>query len=181
MAAQLVAEDRLSDDEIAARASVVRRQLERWKLVPQFKARVQEHVAEFRAKAGGGLADRYNQVAHIKARLAEIDGIIEARGKTTEPVPPGSTPTQRGLQVHTVKSIGSGDKQQVVHEFAIDTEVIAEERALLQHLAILMGFWKQQVEHSGKIATETSDEAKLLAELFSPEEIERAIERAKAK
>jgi len=162
LAAQLVAEDRLTNVEIGARCGVVDRQLERWKEIPEFRARVAEHLATYRAKiTADGLADRINQIAFIKSRLADIHGIVESRGllavASGDWNAPGASTTQRGLQAHTVKSIGSGAKQQTVHEFALDTALIAEERALLQHLSILMGDWKQKVQLSGDVEVSVVD------------------------
>ena len=49
-AAQLVADDNLTDDEICAKVGVSNRQLDRWKAIPEFKARGHEHVAAWKAR-----------------------------------------------------------------------------------------------------------------------------------
>ncbi len=164
-AAQLVADGQLTNDEIAARCDIARDTLQDWKRTAEFSARVQEHIASFRAKiTADGLADRINQIAFIKARLAAIRGIYRARGELNESAP-GDTPIQKGLQVKTLKSlrvtvksrkkkISDSEILKLVEEYAIDTATCSEERALLQHLSILMGDWKQktQVELTGELS-----------------------------
>ncbi len=158
-AAQLVAEDRLTDIQIAAKVGIAERSLERWKLVPEFRARVQEHVAKFRERiTSEGLAQKENRVAFIRSRLAALRGIVRSRGKLPDhQTAPGETITQKGLQTREVKSLrvtvpstdpelGDREALELIEEYAIDTATLSEERALLQHLATEMGQWKKQVE-----------------------------------
>jgi hypothetical protein len=58
-----------------------------------------------------------------------------AADKTYADVPGYST----GLMAHTYKSVGSGDNQQLVDEFKVDTAVIAERRNLAMAAMQLLG------------------------------------------
>ena len=61
--------------------------------------------------------------------------IQRAADKTYADVPGYST----GLMVHTYKSVGSGDNQQLVDEFKVDTAPIAERRNLAMAAMQLLG------------------------------------------
>ncbi len=161
-AAQLVADDRLTDVRIAAKAGVSERSLERWKLVPEFAARIQEHVTKFRERiTNEGLAQKENRVALIRSRLDDLNGIINSRGKLPEhQTAPGKTVTQKGLQTRELKSVrvtipstdpelGDREMLELFEQYAIDTATLSEERALLVHLATEMGDWKHKMEHAG--------------------------------
>jgi hypothetical protein len=146
LAALLVADDHLSNTEIGLRCGVTDRQVERWKEHSEFQARVEQHVDLYRSKIQAeGLALKEKRLELVKSRLAAIRGIVRARGRMLQGAP-GNTDVQRGLQVLNKKAIGSGLLTQFVDEYAVDTGLLAEERALLQYLAIEMGDWKTKVQ-----------------------------------
>lgn len=177
-AAELVADGHLTNDEIAAECDVEARTIQYWKRAPEFRERVHEHLAVWRAKLSQeGLALKSNRIAMLMGRAASIRGIVRARGKLPSHAnAPGTTIAQKGLQVRTLKSIGGGDHQQVIEEFAIDTVTLADERDCLQAIATELGEWKQEI----RVTTDSpiSDEAKDLAELFTHDELVRARQRA---
>jgi hypothetical protein len=150
-AAQLIADNQISNDQIAARIGVTPKTVTLWKREsPEFRARIAEHVATFRKNiTTTGLVLKENRIALLKARAATIRGMMLARGKQKcMRNAPGETVMQKGIQVRTQKSIGSGHFAEKVEEFAVDTAALAEERAILQQIATEMGDWKtkSQVE-----------------------------------
>jgi hypothetical protein len=150
LAAQLVADGQLENTVIAARAGVTASSFERWKLQPEFAARVADHVAAFRKRiTASGIATKEGRIAVLKARAAAIRGMLHARG--TNPAMAmafGSTVMQKGIQVKKLKSIGSGPFAREVEEYAVDTGTLSEERDILKQVAIEMGDWqtKSQIE-----------------------------------
>jgi transcriptional regulator with XRE-family HTH domain len=80
-AAQLVAEDRLSDEQIAARIGITRRQLDRWKKDPIFSAYVEETAQQLaEAIRGKGLVELQNRVAALNKRWDAMMAKLEERG-----------------------------------------------------------------------------------------------------
>jgi hypothetical protein len=78
--ARLVAEDRLTDDAIAARAKISRKTLEAWKLRADFSARVAEHRDAYRKAAlAAGIADHVARVRALQDQIDRIDLIIRER------------------------------------------------------------------------------------------------------
>jgi hypothetical protein len=57
---------------------------------------------------------------------------------------------QRGIQLRTEKSIGSGDNQRFVVEFALNTELLAAERDTIEEIATVTGKWRRKIEHGGR-------------------------------
>ncbi len=83
-------------------------------------------------------------IAHIVDVIAGMDADWQKLGQVQEQraadqtfahVPGYST----GLMAHTYKAVGSGENQQLVDEFKVDTAVIAERRALAMAAMTLMG------------------------------------------
>lgn len=141
-AAHLVAEDRLPDKEIAARVGITERQLNRWKLEPVFSARVQEIVTEFAKRVTTrGIARKARRIEVLNDLHEKVLTVIDERAKdpALQSVPGGTT----GLVTKTLKSIGSGDSQQVVEEHALDTGLIREIRGIQDQVAKEVG---QRVE-----------------------------------
>lgn len=93
-AALLVAEDKLSDREIAAEIKAHVVTLERWKQHPDFQARVSEHVAAYRqAIRQKGIAVVENRVDALNQRWEAMQRIIAARAAdpSMAEIPGGST------------------------------------------------------------------------------------------
>jgi|SRR5579863_6772359 len=177
-AAELIADGSRTGEQIAEACGVSRETIQDWKRCPEFRGRVHEHLAAWRAKLSHeGLALKSNRIALLMGRAAILRGVIRARGKLPSYAnAPGTTIAQKGVQVRTVKSIGGGLFQEKVEEFALDTGLLEQECGYLERIAIELGEWKQVIDVS---TTELiSDEAKDLAELFSHEELVRARKRA---
>jgi hypothetical protein len=146
-AALLVAEDVLSNEQIAAECGTVRRTIDRWKLLPQFIAAVEGHKTRWRAEIEAqGLANRQNRVDALQDRWERMRAVIDARADEYADVPGGKT----GLLVRQIKSIGFGQNNQTVEEYAVDTALLKELRAHEQQAAQELGQWLDKHEHMGK-------------------------------
>src|SRR5947209_19202253 len=87
-AAVLVAEDLKTDEQIAEEVGVSKRQLERWKLEPDFAARVRGHRGELQAAVvAEGISRRENRVAALNDRWQRLQRVIEARADELQDVP----------------------------------------------------------------------------------------------
>ncbi|HEU4752053.1 MAG TPA: phBC6A51 family helix-turn-helix protein [Armatimonadota bacterium] len=141
-AAALVARDDLTDVEIANEVGIGKATLERWKAVPEFQARVEEHVTAFRALVRRrGIAvlenriqaqqDRWERMqAVIHERAAEMDGEVAGGGS--------------GLLVRQYKTVGSGDDAELVREYHVDTGLLRELRELEKQAAQELGQWTER-------------------------------------
>lgn len=122
-AASLVAADELPDEQIAARCSVTRRQLTRWKDVPAFKAKVTEiRKAIADAILAKGIASKVERIAALQERWLKMRAVIAERAadKRMAKVPGGKT----GLLAHRKRGLGSGDNFILVDEFQVDTGLL---------------------------------------------------------
>jgi hypothetical protein len=142
-AAWLLAEGRLSDDKIAEAAKVSRSRLARWKLHPEFVARVASLVDEYRQLIRRlGLSILERRVASLNDRWNRLRRIMDERSvdPSMKGVPGGTT----GLLVRQLKGLGSGDTFQVVEEYAIDTTLLRELREHERQAAQELGQWVER-------------------------------------
>jgi len=148
-AAELVAADLLTDTQIGAKCGVTERTIERWKLVPEFAARVEERrLALVAAVQDLGIADRRNRVAAQDERWRRMRALMDARaGDLPEHVAGGET----GLLVRQVKAVGYGPLQRFVDEYALDAALLAELRKLEEHTAKELGQWTEKHEVSESV------------------------------
>lgn len=147
-AAQLVADDALTNEQIAASVGVIRQTLDLWKLRPEFQARVASIVAAYAdAIKGEGIANVKNRVAAQNDRWERMKAVIAERAVSDEManVPGGKT----GLLVHTYKMAG-GKEPVVMDEYAVDTGLLSEMRAHEKQSAQELGQWTEKQEVTGK-------------------------------
>jgi hypothetical protein len=148
-AARLVAEDFLSDERIAAQVGIDRRQLTRWKSVPQFMAKVEAIVAALGERSlRFAVARRHRRVKAQNDRWRRLKQVIRERAADPQlaDVPGGST----GLVLRRLKMIGAGENSQVIEEFEVDTGLL---KALLDHekqVAQEVGQWTEKREVDNK-------------------------------
>lgn len=141
-AALLVAEDALTDQQIARKVGVTQRTLERWKSLPAFKTRVASLVQKIRESVEArGIANRQTRIDALNDRWERMQRVIKERAadRSFAKVPGGKT----GLLVRSYKTVGSGKSLRVVEEYAVDTGLL---NALLQHekqAAIELGEWDE--------------------------------------
>jgi hypothetical protein len=145
----LVAQDELTNEQIAERVGVARYSLDRWKLAPEFRSRVASLVADMReAVRQRGIADKRNRLdlyEDIKDRLRQV--VAErAADPTMADVPGGRT----GMLVRGYKSIGSGESAQRVEEYTVDGVLAKELRDYAKQAAIEVGDWAERRELTGK-------------------------------
>lgn len=148
-AARLVADDLVTDDQIAAECGVSRQALANWKKAPEFQARVEEHLAATRAAIlSAGIAERQNRIDAYNDRWNRMRQVIEERAAdpVMQDVPGGRT----GLLVHQTKAIGTGANQTIIDEYAFDAALVRELRAHEEQAAKELGQWIDKQEHSGK-------------------------------
>jgi hypothetical protein len=101
-AALLVAQDEQTDVQIAKACKISDRTLDRWKLHPEFAARVREHRDRWREEiTARGIAERQNRVDAQNDRWRRMQMVVEARAEEHKDVPGGAS----GLLVRTVKLV----------------------------------------------------------------------------
>jgi hypothetical protein len=152
-AAQLVAEDKQTDTEIAAEVGVVQRTLERWKQHPTFQQKVAEIVEAYRQSVlTQGIADRVKRVSALNDRWNRMQQVVEERAvdEQMQHVPGGKT----GLMVHQVKAVGRGEDFQLIDLYIVDDGLLSEMRATEKQAAQELGQWeeKSSVRTEGSVA-----------------------------
>lgn len=128
-AAQLIAADDLSDEQIAQECDINRRTLADWKDRPEFRAKVGEYALAIESLVfSRGIANRVRRVRALNNRWEKLQQVIAERAVDPQmaTVPGGMT----GLLVHQVKSIGRGADMQVIDEYVLDAALLAN---LLAH------------------------------------------------
>jgi hypothetical protein len=145
VAAQLVADDRLTDREIAEQCGIDKATLERWKLQPSFKARVQAIIEAYAKRAlKRGIARRERRVGVLNDLHNKMLQVIDERAKSKDmaTVPGGKT----GIVTKTLKGIGKGEDFQAIEEYRVDTGTIAEIRDVQKQAAEELGQWIKRTE-----------------------------------
>lgn len=178
-AARLVAEDDLTDEEIASDAKITDRQLRRWKQLPEFKARVAQHVAELTHQVmHSGYCRVDKRLALLNTNVQRLEAIIASkreqvlkeraakRGEFQEALDDdeemeqyyskalGDLAAQPGAETGLLIRKETPVKHGVQVEHLIATHVIAEERALLMHIAKETGQWIERI--SGNISLDSA-------------------------
>lgn len=146
-AAQLVAEDTLTDRQIAKRCNIALSTLENWKQGEAFRA----VVAEVRERIdqeimSRGIARRAKRVQTLEDQWEKMKQVI--RERAVDPVMDDVAGGKTGLLVRTEKSIGSGPGAKIVEEFAVDTGLLKELREHAKQAAIELGQWTEKRELS---------------------------------
>lgn len=164
-AAVLVADDTLSDTEIAARVGVTRRTLTNWRQHPEFAARVGDHVGALQA------AMLRFRIAKKRERVKVLDdlhtaalGVVAARRARhraemgDDPEAAAAAGAKRvfgrvvpaealtGLVVEKETFTASGIR---TSEWSVDTGLVREIRALHEQAAKELGQWVDRSEVSG--------------------------------
>lgn len=136
-AALLIAQDQLTDMQIAAECGVkASKTIQRWRNDPVIAARVAEHRASWRAEIKAkGIADVQNRVDEANARHLLMKQVIAERAAdpTMEGIPGGTT----GLLVRQVKfvkvlSVKRDRPTSLADEPEHDDDIITPERSVAQ-------------------------------------------------
>lgn len=162
----MVAEDTLTNEQIGEKAGVSRQALDKWKLHPEFAARVQEHREAWRQEIKNkGIADRQNRVDSYNDLHNRMQRVIEARAVEHADVPGGDTGllVRQAKLVKVYKSDGDPDddddgetlysakRDVIVYEYAVDTALLKEMREHKKQAAQDLGQWTEKQEHSGEL------------------------------
>lgn len=161
----LVAQDTLTDKQIASECGIAERTLERWKLRSEFSARVQEHRDAFREQIRAeGIANRQNRVDALNDRWERMQRVLDARADELADVPGGNTGilVRQAKLVKVYKSDGdqededgetlySAKRDVMVYEYAVDTALLKEMRETEKQAAQDLGQWSEKQEHAGEI------------------------------
>lgn len=150
-AALLLAEDDLSDVEIARQLGVSRFAIYDWKQHPEFAAEVGDHIGQLQAAML-----RY-VVAKKRHRMKVLNGLHEKlltvideratdyaeKAESGEEIPAGGG---TGLVVKQYKQLGSGRDATIIEEFAVDVATVKEIRAVEEQAAKELGQWVEKVQ-----------------------------------
>jgi hypothetical protein len=148
-AAKDVALDRLTNQEIAEKAGVTRQALDKWKLNPEFKARVDAHHEEFKAIVRRrGIAQLERRVDALNTRWDLMHRVIAERAADPGMQLPAGGKT--GLMVHTVKGVGKGDDFQLIDLYEVDVGLLREMREHEKQAAQELGQWTEKKEVTGQ-------------------------------
>ncbi len=142
-AAELVADDALSDEQIAAAVGVSRMTLHTWRQHPEFIVKVTaRREAQRAAIEAKGIADKQNRIAFLNERHVALRQVVKERGEDESIAHiPGAT---TGYVVRTFKTIGVGPHAQTIEEHGIDTGLLKEFRAHEQQAAQELGEWVEK-------------------------------------
>lgn len=155
-AAALVADDSLSDEQIAAELKVGRATLARWKDRPEFIARVREIVESVRAALEAkGIAARQNRIDALNERHELMREVIRQRASAYQGEGVGGS---TGLIVKDVKGIGRGYDFQVVEVYGVDTGLLRELREHEKQMAQELGEWQERSTQVNVDLTNCSDD-----------------------
>lgn len=158
-AAYLVAENKLTDIEIAAQVGVNHGTIDRWKKRPGFQVRVKEHVETWRAAfKGQGIADRQARVDAANDRHRRLQQVIEERAKDplVQDVPGGKTglivPEPMLMKVYEAIDEDSGTLKaiprmsEMAYKYSVDTGLLKEMRELEKQVAQDLGQWTEKIQ-----------------------------------
>jgi AcrR family transcriptional regulator len=159
----LVAEDAMTEQQIAEKCGIGVRTLQRWKPDKTFAERVNEITRAYADRVlRQGLARKERRIAVLSALHQKMLQVIAERAESPDlaGVPGGKT----GIVTKTLKGVGSRENFQIVEEYEVDTGTIGEIRAVQEQIAEELG---QRVKRS-----ETVDLNQLF-ERMSRDELDR--------
>lgn len=154
-AAVLLAEDNLTDADIADLAGVHRATLDRWKDLPLFRQAVADHTAELeRRMLRLAIARKRERVKILDTVQAKILQVIDARS-TQYPDVPGADSGLLVGQLKQVKHIttnaddGPQTWTEETWEYAFDAAIVRELRGTQEQAAKEVGQWSDNVTFGG--------------------------------
>jgi len=146
-AAVLCAEDRLSDVEIAKEIGIVRATLNNWRQRDDFHDAVKDADAKLLAAALRlPVARKHHRMKVLNDLHMKALTVIDERADERAYDAPGMG---SGLVVHQTKQIGSGKYAQTIDEFAVDTGLMREIRAIQEQAAKETGDWSENLNVTG--------------------------------
>ncbi len=188
--ALLVAQDRLTNAQIAAKMGISLRCLDKWKADAEFQTEVERCLNRWREDIEKrGIADRRRRLYRLNDRARRMEYVIRARAKlfrqmarkaAKEAAASGKeldiNPFLEGTAgVSVIKPTRYGDVIEV------DTALLAEMRATEQQISIELGQWKPKHVITGEDDGPIQLAVAKLSELFTLEELQAMQERLLAK
>ena len=150
-AARLLAEDLLTDLEIAAECGISDRSLYKWKKKEEFVARVNFMLQAYSARAlGSGIASRVRRIETLKLLHDKMLTIMEERGSDLKManIPGGRT----GLMVMDYVTIRlQNGKIGTVPTYAFDKALASEIRAVGEQTSRELGQWMPEVQQVNEV------------------------------
>jgi len=161
-AAQMLAEDVLTDAGIGSQVGCTDRAIRMWKTYPEFQARIQSELAKIiRRTENSGRALRHKRIQALDKRCTGLDKVIEARAKVYNrpEIPGGDT----GLVAVEFKSarvteqrVVDGKTQfveisKLIPEYPVDTGLLRELREHEKQIAVEMGQWDEGIKAGGDV------------------------------
>ena len=140
----MLADGRLSQEEIAERAGVSRSTIKRWLKDAEFAAKVDELVEDFAKEVRRrGLANLARRVAAQNDRWQRLQRVIEERADDPqfENVAGGRT----GLITVDWKTLGAGESAQIMPIYSVDTGLLKELREHEKLAAQELGQWEERL------------------------------------
>jgi hypothetical protein len=162
-----VAEDRLSNREIAAEVGVAHETFRRWKLHPEFLARVDSLVSAIsETLKARSIASREYRIEVLNDRWDRLKRLMEARAQQMADVPggdsgllmkvlrqvkvqislddlaPGGTSVSQRAK-RTIEKAAGGKRTVEVADYVLDTALLRELRELERHVAMETGQWRR--------------------------------------
>lgn len=141
-AAQLIAEGRLTYSAIAAELDVDRKTVWAWRQEPEFTARVDAILEEFREETRRlGLAVLERRLAALNDRWLRLLRVIDERA--ADPSMQAAAGGKTGMLVRTLKRMKVGDEGPPIDidEFAVDVALSRELREIEKQAGIMLGQW----------------------------------------
>lgn len=149
-AVALVADKRTSDDAIAEKVGISRRQLARWKAEPTFEARRKEIVEAWqRSVEDRFLASKHGRIESYIADFEATETILKERGEQLwSDQEAQSTPYSGGARTGYIVRDYKG-KDADVAVYAFDAALFRERRAIREQIADELGQLVKRTEHTG--------------------------------
>ncbi|HWQ32557.1 MAG TPA: hypothetical protein VNQ79_06720 [Blastocatellia bacterium] len=139
-AVELIAAGDKTDQQVADEVGITKRQLARWKNVPEFRERVNEIAAATAEKLRAeGVLRKQNRLINLQDRIDRMCRLIEARAREMADVPGGET----GLLVRDLK--GKYADREV---YRFDAALVRELREHEKQAAQELGQWVEKQETS---------------------------------
>lgn len=151
-AAQLVAEDALSDEQIAEAVGVSRRTLATWKKTPDFAKAVADIVEKTRkALLAEGIRNKKNRLAALDERQRRLMMIVEDRAADAKASGKfyGVPGYRSGYMVYKPEFSG-GKEPYHIDTYQVDTGLVSALNAVEKQAAVEMGQWSEKREVTGK-------------------------------
>jgi gas vesicle protein len=150
-AARLLAEDRLTDVQIAAECQISQRSLYTWKKREDFIARVNAMLQAYSSRAlGTGIATRVRRIETLKLLNEKMLTIMAERGEdlTMAAIPGGRT----GLMVRDYVTVRTeSGKIGTVATYAFDRGLSAELRAVGEQVARELEQWMPETQQVNEV------------------------------